>query len=947
MPPGYTDAPTLALKELLDLVELQKLGARARAPERTCAQYIDDPLGFIDNCVKFPAPRRQGKNPKPVGLAPYQREIIADIPVKKRVAVRGPRGLGKSTTASLVVLWFALTRDAAGVDWKCVTTAGSWNQILSFLWPEIKKWSYNLRWETVGRGPFSERTELMKAGLSLKHGLATAGSPDQPEKLEGAHADSVLYIFDESKIIAAATFDAAEGAFSGAGEDTGLEAFALCISTPGENAGRFYEIHRHAPGLEDWHTRHVTLEEAIAAGRMTRKWANQLKELWGETSALYQNHVLGEFCSQDEDAIIPLAWIEAAHERWKVWDSEGRPDQDGQHTIGVDVARSGMDKSVAAIRQGDVLTNLVTWAKEDTMETVGRVKGLLDGDPLATGIIDVIGIGAGVYDRLREMGMKVDPFNAAKKTTRRDVTRQFGFMNCLTGDARVTPVGQLVRIYRARHEGPVFRVKMASGDEFTATPHHNVLTPRGWVTIESLHAGDKLCDAGSGERMAVADPDVGHMPPKISEIYRAAAQVWEPERVAASTVNFHGDAPVGEVEVVTIDRELLGVHPSFGEVGAHETLGGHLLGEGALTSPCRGPLVGGILNGEGWREHRVVPGEVVCLPVLFGREAVSPEQEDFTGSAPRNALLLQDRPDPAPAHPELAIQIPDGSPGKVLLDDDVRIQGPVPQRFRFGGVALRDASLTEDADDRVLANVEIAGQFVEGVPVDVTLDDLLGVKVNEEREPDGRRTAPYLNAVFAEDSLEGWCGRPEDLGQRIDGLAGQIPLDEILSVDLIAPAVHEDSYVYTLETTTGAYRTSHAIHRNCRSAAWWNLRELLDPSRGATVALPPDDELAGDLTALHKKYMSEGKIQAEAKDDVKKRIGRSTDKGDAVVQAFFTVAGSFHEVYGTEMCPNEKCGRGFARNFNGKPRDRCPYCATLLDADDEVQEDGELEGAPA
>jgi hypothetical protein len=553
--PQYTDAPTLALKELLDLIELQKLGQKAKAPERTCAQYIDDPLGFIDNCVRWPTPRRKSKTTRPPGLAPYQRDIMASVPEEKRVAVRGPRGLGKSALASLTLLWFAITRDAGGVDWKVVTTAGSWAQLTGFLWVEIKKWAYCLNWETIGRGPLSERNELMKTGLALRHGVALAGSPDQPEKLEGAHADSVLYIFDESKIIAAETFDAAEGAFSGAGDDSDLEAFALAISTPGECAGRFYEIHRHAAGLEDWHTRHVTLEEAIAAGRMTRSWAEQRRRLWGERSALYQNHVLGEFCSEDEDAVIPLAWVEAAQLRWAEWDAAGRPDQDGQHIIGVDVARSGRDKSIAAVRHGDVITRLVAWSKEDTMETVGRVKGMMDADPLATSIVDVIGIGAGVYDRLREMGLKVDPFNAAKKTTRKDVTRQFGF------------------------------------------------------------------------------------------------------------------------------------------------------------------------------------------------------------------------------------------------------------------------------------------------------------------------------------------------------------------------------------TTL-------------RSAAWWNLRELLDPSRpgGSTVALPPDDELAGDLTALHKKYMSEGKIQVESKDDIKKRIGRSTDKGDAVMQSFFTVVGSFHDIYGTEMCPDEKCGRGFAKNVNGKPRDRCPYCNAPLETEDDAEE---------
>jgi hypothetical protein len=74
---------------------------------------------------------------------------------------------------------------------------------------------------------------------------------------------------------------------------------------------------------------------------------------------------------------------------------------------------------------------------------------------------------------------------------------------------------------------------------------------------------------------------------------------------------------------------------------------------------------------------------------------------------------------------------------------------------------------------------------------------------------------------------------------------------------------------------------------NKRSAAWWNMRELLDPANGHDVALPDDDELTGDLTAPKWRVMSGGKIQVESKDDIRKRIGRSTNKGDGVIQAFW------------------------------------------------------------
>jgi hypothetical protein len=71
---------------------------------------------------------------------------------------------------------------------------------------------------------------------------------------------------------------------------------------------------------------------------------------------------------------------------------------------------------------------------------------------------------------------------------------------------------------------------------------------------------------------------------------------------------------------------------------------------------------------------------------------------------------------------------------------------------------------------------------------------------------------------------------------------------------------------------------------NCRAAGWWSLRELLQNDE---IAIPPDDKLTGDLTAPKWRVVSGGKIQIESKDDIKKRLGRSTDDGDAVVMAFY------------------------------------------------------------
>src|SRR6185437_5098724 len=87
------------------------------------------------------------------------------------------------------------------------------------------------------------------------------------------------------------------------------------------------------------------------------------------------------------------------------------------------------------------------------------------------------------------------------------------------------------------------------------------------------------------------------------------------------------------------------------------------------------------------------------------------------------------------------------------------------------------------------------------------------------------------------------------------------------------------------ESTTRKDRSGELGFTNVRSAAWWNLRELLDPAYGPSLALPPDDLLAGDLTAPHWRVTSSGSIQVEVKDETRKRLGRSPDSGDAVMQA--------------------------------------------------------------
>lgn len=352
-----------------------------------------------------------------------------------------------SALAAIAVLWFATTREAAGIDWKVITTASAWRHLSVYLWPEIHKWARRIKWDVLGRPPFSNLTELLTRNLKLENGAASAVASNKPELIEGAHADSLFYLIDEGKVVVDGTWDAIEGAFSG-GRDDGLpEAFALAISTPGPTAGRFYDIHTHKPGLEDWHTRHVTLAEAIAAGRINEAWAEQRARQWGRDSAMYANRVLGEFHSSDESSVIPLAWVEAAIERWHAWDDAGRPALDGRRFTGIDVARTGEDSTVFAHRAGPAVYELEILDRQDTMRTTARVQaatGAGDDEETvkAVPVVDSAGVGGGVVDRLRELGVPVLAYTGAAKTTMRTRDGEWGFTN--TRSAAIWHVRELL-----------------------------------------------------------------------------------------------------------------------------------------------------------------------------------------------------------------------------------------------------------------------------------------------------------------------------------------------------------------------------------------------------------------------------------------------------------------------------------------------------------------------
>ena len=116
------------------------------------------------------------------------------------------------------------------------------------------------------------------------------------------------------------------------------------------------------------------------------------------------------------------------------------------------------------------------------------------------------------------------------------------------------------------------------------------------------------------------------------------------------------------------------------------------------------------------------------------------------------------------------------------------------------------------------------------------------------------------------------------------------------------------------EASTAKSKDGQLRFANKRAEAHWRFREELDPDQegGSAIALPPDPELRADLTAPTWTMTARG-ILIEEKKAIKKRIGRSPDKGDAVI-----------------MCLSEGNKAAARKNF-GLPGGRKPVVVTNKD----------------
>ncbi|NKB39443.1 MAG: hypothetical protein GKR86_00025 [Ilumatobacter sp.] len=326
----------------------------------------------------------------------WQLEVIRALDNgETKISIRSGHGVGKTCCIAWLATHFVSFRD----DVKVIVTAPSADQMKDGLIPEINKWISRMPdWMSASLDATSERVVRHPEDKNNFISFRTARK-EKPEALAGVHATHVMILVDEASGVDEAIYETGQGALSTPG------AIAILIGNPTNPSGFFYKTQNELSDL--WWTRKIS---CMDSSRVDENYIMSQARTYGVDSREYRVRVLGEFPESGADAVIPRTFVESAVEREI---SEVR----GAVVWGVDPGRGG-DATGFVERSANAITEYRELKYVDLMQTVGWISNRYNNVPYRmrpeTIYVDSIGLGAGVADRLLEMGLPVVHVNVSE-----------------------------------------------------------------------------------------------------------------------------------------------------------------------------------------------------------------------------------------------------------------------------------------------------------------------------------------------------------------------------------------------------------------------------------------------------------------------------------------------------------------------------------------------------
>ena len=390
---------------------------------RKMMEWKIDPALFVREVIGADPTTQQQEGLKELALivraklkAFHGREMAPDMKERSEklgINIMSGRGTGKDAFAAWAIMWFLPLFERA----KIPCTAPTGHQLNDILWAEIGKWinhskerhheearRFGATEAEIATGRYdgfvathlvwqSEKVFVKERGgqewFAIPRTCNVKGTEkEQSETLSGFHEDFLMAVIDEASGVPDAAFRPLETTL------TGKCNFILAIYNPTRSTG--FAIEGQYGDSNRWITLRWNAEESEITNKALHR---DLETKYGRDSNPFRIHVLGLPPRADADTLIPWDWIQDAVDR------EITPLPEDAVLLGVDVGAGG-DKSVITVYQGGKMHELERHNTKDTMELVGWVVQKFDAWEAKAVMIDVIGVGKGVYDRLKEAEVK-------------------------------------------------------------------------------------------------------------------------------------------------------------------------------------------------------------------------------------------------------------------------------------------------------------------------------------------------------------------------------------------------------------------------------------------------------------------------------------------------------------------------------------------------------------
>lgn len=364
-------------------------------PELQRVKLLDDGLnkqGFNWGPDKWTFPIIQDMNSHMRNVDFYGKKTKKQVP-SFWASVRSGHAIGKTTMTAWLILFFLSTRtNTIGF-----VTATSIKQVDTNIFKEVRIWLEKCLYKHWFKVTNSLQDlyiqDIRKGARSKIRGV----NPSDPQSVTGLHnaSGSILLIVDEASSSSRELFQALYNSTK-----TG-ESFLFAFGNPMKNSGEFYDQHTKS---ERMRTYKVSSLEAQTNNQAENQ---KIIEEFGMDSDYVRMRLLGEFPSSGEAQLISTTAIESMTCKERIRNArQTRTYTQHPCIFGVDVAGSGADMSVIAMRQGsrvEILFESPTANFEEIVEKIIEFGKLHKVDRV---FFDIGGVGFGMKDMLRIKGFE-------------------------------------------------------------------------------------------------------------------------------------------------------------------------------------------------------------------------------------------------------------------------------------------------------------------------------------------------------------------------------------------------------------------------------------------------------------------------------------------------------------------------------------------------------------